>query len=218
MRTTLRSHHWHMFIMILCFIYGGVSLLFFIFQVTPALNPQEGMLPFERIMIDNQINDTNGPGILPNTTPPRFEQNNNTFNSQREQQRLQRLRSQVSSFVYIMSAVSLIGSFISIFAGISLLALLRKKERKEIKKGMIDTLTTPEEKIVINELEDNNGELTQSELVKNTKIAKVKMHRILRHLETLKIVEKFPYGMTNKIVLYSKNDDEHKPHSTDKKE
>jgi uncharacterized membrane protein len=110
--------------------------------------------------------------------------------------------------VYIIGGLSLLGAIVSIFAGISLLSLLRKKERKELKKGMIDTLTNPEEKKIIDILEENNGELTQSELVKQSGISKVKIHRIIKHLENLQVVSKFPYGVTNKVILTNKHHEE----------
>lgn len=47
----------------------------------------------------------------------------------------------------------------------------------------------------------NNGELTQSDLVRKTKLSKVKVHRIVKRLESLGIVSKYPYGITNKIKL-----------------
>jgi len=62
-------------------------------------------------------------------------------------------------------------------------------------------MTTPEEKLVIRELEDAGGELTQSELVKKTGISKVKVHRVIKRLEQLKILSKYPYGVTNKIKV-----------------
>ena len=58
-----------------------------------------------------------------------------------------------------------------------------------------------DEKIVIKELERNEGELTQSDLVRKTKLSKVKVHRIIKRLESLFIVSKYPYGVTNKIKL-----------------
>ena len=97
--------------------------------------------------------------------------------------------------------MSLLGSIVSILAALSLMDLLRKKERKEITKDVVDSMIMPDEKIVIKELEKNNGELTQSELVRKTKLSKVKVHRIVKRLESLEIVSKYPYGVTNKIKL-----------------
>jgi len=59
----------------------------------------------------------------------------------------------------------------------------------------------PDEKIVIKELERSNGEMTQSDLVRRTKLSKVKVHRIIKRLESLGIISKYPYGITNKIKL-----------------
>lgn len=97
--------------------------------------------------------------------------------------------------------VFLFGSLISVLAGISLMNLLRAKESKELKREMIDSMVMPDEKIVIKELEKNNGYLTQSELVASTGLTKVKIHRIIKRLESLGIVSKYPYGVTNKIKL-----------------
>ncbi len=82
--------------------------------------------------------------------------------------------------------------------------LLKKKERKKLTKSLIDTMTTPEEKLILKELEEAGGELTQSELVRNTKLSKVKVHRIIKRLEGLEIISKYPYGVTNKIKLEKK--------------
>ena len=105
---------------------------------------------------------------------------------------------------YPVIIISFLGSVISILAGLSLFDLLRKKERKELTKSVIDSMTTPEEKLIIRELEANNDELTQSELVRRTKLSKVKVHRIIKRLESLKVVSKYPYGVTNKIRLEKK--------------
>ena len=82
--------------------------------------------------------------------------------------------------------------------------LLKKKEKKELTKSVIDTMLTPEEKKVIQLLEDNDDELTQSELVSQTKLSKVKISRVIKRLESLKVISKYPYGMTNKIKLEKK--------------
>ena len=79
--------------------------------------------------------------------------------------------------------------------------LLRAKETKELKKEVIESMILPDEKIVIKELERSNGEMTQSDLVRRTNLSKVKVHRIVKRLESLGIVSKYPYGITNKIKL-----------------
>ena len=92
-------------------------------------------------------------------------------------------------------------SIVSILGGISLISLLRAREATEIKKEIIDTMVTPGEKVVIKQLEQNNGELAQSDIVRKTGLTKVKVHRIIKRLESLGIVKKYPYGLTNKIRL-----------------
>ena len=93
------------------------------------------------------------------------------------------------------------GLIISTFAGFTLMGLLRKKEKKELTKSMLNTMLTIEEKQVIDVLEENDNELTQSELVSRTKLSKVKVSRVIKRLESLKVVSKYPYGVTNKIKL-----------------
>lgn len=96
---------------------------------------------------------------------------------------------------------SLIGCIVSILAGISILDLVRKKEKRELTKNIIESMTTPEEKKVISALEDAGGELTQAQIVDKVRLTKVKAHRIIKRLEQMKIITKYPYGVTNKIVL-----------------
>lgn len=110
-------------------------------------------------------------------------------------------RPNIRTIVALPIAVNFFGAFVSILAGLSLISVLRSKESKELKKEVVDSMVMPDEKIVIKELEKNNGELTQSELVKKTGLSKVKVHRIIKRLETLGIVKKHPYGVTNKIKL-----------------
>ena len=163
----------HYVIMVACFIYGGVSLIILIFQVYYFL--RSGQFTFAgEVRPERLVNITH-------------------FSSVGHA----RFSALLSPFIII----SFLGSIISIFAGISLLDLLRKKERKEITKDVVDSMIMPDEKIVIKELEGNNGELTQSDLVKNTKLSKVKVHRIIKRLESLGIISKYPYGVTNKIKL-----------------
>jgi uncharacterized membrane protein len=100
--------------------------------------------------------------------------------------------------------VAFSGSLISAVGGISLIMLLRRKESNEIKTELLDTVILPDEKLVLHELEKNDGELAQSELVTKTGLTKVKIHRIIKRLESMGIVNKYPYGLTNKIRLEKK--------------
>ncbi|MBI2652703.1 winged helix-turn-helix transcriptional regulator [Candidatus Woesearchaeota archaeon] len=112
-----------------------------------------------------------------------------------------RFRPNFRTLTIIPLVVNLFGALISILAGLSLVSILRSKESKELKKDVIESMVLPDEKLVIRELEKNNGELTQSELVRKTGLSKVKVHRIVKRLESLEIVSKYPYGVTNKIKL-----------------
>lgn len=163
-------------VMVLCFIYAGVCIIQLIYSVPPMVRG-EALPPA-------QGNDTirNDTGNITNFKDAPGRMRINPF----------------------MVLVQLFGAIISTLAGFSLMSLLRKKERKELTKGLVDSMTTPEEKQVIAELERNNGELAQSELVKKTKLSKVKVHRIVKRLESLNIVSKYPYGVTNKIRLEKK--------------
>ena len=159
------------FIAILCFIYAGVSLILFVY--TSYFLYVRGQYAPPSFRNFTQTGNFTGAGFR----PP--------------------VRTITTPFL----GVFLFGSLISILAGISLINLLRTKEKKELKKDIIDSMVMPNEKIVIKELEKNNGTLTQSELVTNTGLSKVKVHRIIKRLESLGIVKKHAYGITNKIKL-----------------
>jgi uncharacterized membrane protein len=60
---------------------------------------------------------------------------------------------------------------------------------------------TPEEKKLIQELEKANGALTQKALTEATKYSRVKIHRLIKNLESKKIIKKLPGGQTNQIIL-----------------
>ena len=192
MKLSYDKHKWHVIIMVLCFIYGGVSLVIFAFQTNSLIQAEKLGQPIgERMEQEMQINETD----LNAST---------SFQRQSLDSNLSRRGfwgGRRTNFSYPVMITSLLGSVISILAGLSLMDLLKKKEKKELTKSIIDTMTTPEEKLVIKELEESDGELTQSELVKKTKLSKVKVHRLIKRLEQLKVVSKYPYGVTNKIKL-----------------
>ena len=69
------------------------------------------------------------------------------------------------------------------------------------KSNFLNDLLTTEEKRVIRIIEENNGEITQSDLVKKSQLSKLKISRIIKKLEQSKIVEKIQWGLTNKIRI-----------------
>ncbi|OQA30230.1 MAG: hypothetical protein BWY55_00933 [archaeon ADurb.Bin336] len=79
--------------------------------------------------------------------------------------------------------------------------ITRKNEIKKIKQETTDYLLLPEEKKVIEILKKNDYSLPQNKITKETGLTKVQVHRVLKRLETKGLIEKYEYGLTNKIVL-----------------
>lgn len=176
------KRNFYTLIMILSLIYGGVSLLFFLMQFSVVSSPE-----FASVFSNNtssQLNDTA-----------------NLSNGDRPEWRQPRPPAGITNVIYPTLFISLSGSIISIMAGLSIYFLLRKKEKEELTKGMLNVILTPEEKKVIDILEKSGRELTQSDIVSRTGLSKVKVSRVIKRLESLRIVKKYQYGMTNKIVL-----------------
>jgi uncharacterized membrane protein len=193
MKLNFNKHKWHIIIMVLCFVYAGVSLVVFAFQINSLVQAERiEQHRNEMVEFGLQLNESNFSEFNPRR-PMNSNFSERGFLGDRR-----------TNLFYPVIVVSLLGSVISILAGLSLMDLLRKKEKKELTKSVIDTMTTPEEKLVIKELGAAGGELTQSELVKKTNLSKVKVHRIVKRLEQLKVVSKYPYGVTNKIKLEKK--------------
>lgn len=178
---SLKRHDWHTLVMILCFVYSGIAIVLFITQFATFVQFSAQSPPW---------------GTIASNTSAEFHMPTN-MTSFRERP----YNPRINTMFYVTTILSLFGAIVSLLAGFSLLSLLKKKERKKLTKDVISTMTTPEEKLVIGELEENGGELTQSELVRRTKLSKVKVHRIVKRLESLKVVSKYPYGVTNKIKL-----------------
>ena len=111
------------------------------------------------------------------------------------------LLSPSASLTSPFSIMLLINGIILLSGGISIWRLTRDKELKSTKEKLTSLLLMPEERIVILELKKSKGSMTQSQLVKNTGMSKVKTHRIVNRLASKGIVKKYPYGLTNKIVL-----------------
>lgn len=178
MKLDFSRHKLHMVVLILCFLYAGASLVFFVTNYSNFVRAEN----MESRFRNANFTDSNMSGAFP---PPRPD-----FREDR--------MARVARNTMI---TSLIGCIVSILAGISILDLVRKKEKRELTKSIIESMTTPEEKKVISALEEAGGELTQAQIVDNVRLTKVKAHRIIKRLEQMKIITKYPYGVTNKIVL-----------------
>lgn len=98
---------------------------------------------------------------------------------------------------------SFFGLCINILTGIIILSNLDKKEKKKILNNFYNKTLLPEEQKIIKIIENNNGEITQSELVKESNLSKVKISRIIKKLESNEIIKKYNYGLTNKIIINS---------------
>jgi uncharacterized membrane protein len=175
-----RKYLRHSIVMMLLFLVGGFSLFLYLFQVYSAFWGIESGVIRERA-IQNSTSQINRPPfsgegfirpLIPQAT----------------------LTSPFSLMLLFVGIISTTG-------GVSVWQLTREKELKSAKENITSLLLTPEEKAIIDELKKANGKLNQNQLVRKTGFSKVKVHRALARLETRKIVKKYPYGLTNKIVL-----------------
>jgi hypothetical protein len=73
----------------------------------------------------------------------------------------------------------------------------REKQKEDIEKYLIES-----EKAVLKELKQaDRGELWQKQLQIKTNFSKAKLSRVIRNLEARNLLEKIPFGNTNKIRL-----------------
>lgn len=82
-----------------------------------------------------------------------------------------------------------------------------KSSRSGSKQDITANLYEDEKKIVDNIMEADGQELWQKELQLRTGISKVKLSRKLRNLQARGIIDKVPYGNTNKIRIRRKTDE-----------
>ena len=180
-------------VMILCFLFGGYSLILYLMQIYSIFWQTEAIMGIRREgeifptpILSRDLREENTSNGTNLSTPPR-----RNF-----------IIDNPSSLLFSPFSITfLIMGFISLVAGYSIWNLIREREIKSTKKAILDVFLLPEEKKVLSEIEKYGGSLTQSELVKNTGFSRVKVHRIVRNLENKKLIIKQQYGMTNKIVL-----------------
>ncbi len=110
-----------------------------------------------------------------------------------------RMKNEIS-LVIVM--ISLFGLFIG---SLTYYFISEKYEKKidKIHKDMSQTLRflDVEERKIIKSLIDNKGKDTQTNIVKNTGLSRVKVSRIINRLEQREIIKKIPNGMTNTVDL-----------------
>ena len=173
-------------VMVLCFLFGGFSLIFCLLQVY-SLIWQTDLVPAIREEVGNLS--------VSNFSREFGEGNISGFN------RSLAFMNRLPSLFSPLSLILLFTGIISILAGFSIWNLIREREIKSVKKTLLDIFLLPEEKKVLSDIEKHGGSLTQSEIVKSTGFSRVKVHRIIKNLEKKNLIIKQQYGMTNKIIL-----------------
>lgn len=89
---------------------------------------------------------------------------------------------------------------VGLFIGIILYSLFNPiPAQTSISQQSLLNLFDKDERKVVKALLDKGGERLQAEIVKKTKLSKVKVHRILKRLEGKQLVEKKAKGNTNLI-------------------
>jgi uncharacterized membrane protein len=187
-----RKYLRHSIVMVLLFLVGGFSLFLFIFQIYSAFWRSESISTF----MEGNGNYTFVPRDyeVRGNLPPMGSGMNIIANNTRIRPPMDILSSPFSFMLLIVSILSILGA-------ISIWQLVREKELKSVKEDITSLLMSPEEKAIVEELKKANGKMNQNQLVMKTGFTKVKVHRALARLETRKIIKKYPYGVTNKIVL-----------------
>lgn len=178
--------------MILCFLYGGFSLIAFLTAGYTNFWRSEIMesplLPREFLTRNGA--DSNGLPSFPADT------NFVPFGGAGLPS-----RDPLAIFSSPISIIFLFGGIISILAGIGIWHLMREKEIKKIREETANHLLLPEERKVLDAIKNSNMESTQSRLTSETGLNRVQIHRIINRLEAKGILEKHKYGLTNKIIL-----------------
>jgi len=101
----------------------------------------------------------------------------------------------------LIPTFSSLGVFIGSIVYYMLSPAISKEVRKVDTKTILDLLE-PGEREVVRRLVESKGEVSQSKL--SNEFGKVKVFRLLESLKNRGIVEKVPYGKTNKIRLNEK--------------
>lgn len=97
-------------------------------------------------------------------------------------------------------------SLVGVFVGSLTYYFISEKYEKKIGKIHKDVSATyrfldNEQREIIKNIVDEGGTITQSNLVKKTKLSRVKISRCLKHLKEKQIIGKSKEGMTNSVVL-----------------
>lgn len=188
--TAFKAKKRYLAIMLLCFLYGGFSIFFFLYNTYSIFWMAEIAAPEGA---GQQINDVNR-FVRATADENRF------FRPERDG--FARLASDPMAMLSSPQTITyLIGGIIALLAGIAIWQLVREKEIKTAKQEIAKNLLLPDEKAVVEALRKFDFELTQAKIAKETGLSKVQVHRAIRRLESRGMVEKHEYGLTNKIIL-----------------
>ena len=133
-------------------------------------------------------------------TPPNFTNATGAANFQ-ERPRFRITEDPLAVAFSLQAIALLLTGIVFLVNGYFLLAHLKKKEHRDLKRFVTSSLLTDEEKAVYDDLVKSGGQATQKQLSLNTGFSPVKTYRLIKRLEAKKVVKSFPYGMTNKIIL-----------------
>jgi uncharacterized membrane protein len=113
-----------------------------------------------------------------------------------------RIQNEVS---IVLILVSLFGMFVG---SLTYYFISEKYEKKIIKMqkdaNLLLKFLESEERLIIKSILNHGGKTTQSEIVKETGLSRVKIFRILKKLEGRGAIVKKPNGMTNYVELEQK--------------
>jgi uncharacterized membrane protein len=101
----------------------------------------------------------------------------------------------------LIPTFSSLGVFVGSIVYYMLSPAISREVQKVDTKAILDLLE-PLEKEIIRRIVENKGEISQSKL--STEFGKVKAFRVIEALKNRGVVEKVPYGKTNKIKLNEK--------------
>lgn len=168
--------------MFMCFIVGGFSILFSIYVHF-----------FVQDFIINYGNETTA-----NFSSFYNYSFNNSFGPPRERPDP---ISFARFFTFSNNVTILVSGIILILAGLTIHSLTTIKRAQAVIKRTTDTLLLPDEKIILDIIIKNNGEITQKELTNLSSFSKVRVFRVTKSLEEKGLIDKKEYGQTRKIIL-----------------
>ncbi|MGC8622935.1 MAG: helix-turn-helix transcriptional regulator [Candidatus Micrarchaeia archaeon] len=116
--------------------------------------------------------------------------------------------------VFFNFIIPFIGGLLLIISGLTMLKYrnytvkqsLQKHAMQQIKSAkssLLSSMLTPEEKKILSIIEGEEGML-QSDLVAKSGFSKVKVHRMLKKLESMELIKRSRFGITNRIFISEK--------------